>query len=307
MSNPVKDKELKRIANLALFARVVQTGGVSACAASLGLERTTVSRRLGALERELGVTLLDRTPKRVTLTGAGKRCFEKCEVMLDAAAGAQRAATVGKSVVNPEPIVVGAPPDLFDSYLDARLSEFEEEHPHVLIERYPVVEMSEHAFDVSDIVVFWESLRNQGAVSSRLSGARQSVYASPEYLAQYGAVNSPFDLDKHRCIIQSPDGGKEVWRFEDGTEQIEKSVKGRYVMSGLLQVREATLAGLGLSRLPDYLCRTHCEAGRLVKVLTEYRCAARDLYLTSRKQMTSKPRATTLRIYLEDSFLTRRL
>ena len=70
--------ELKQVADLALFAKIVQTGGISRCAADLGMERTTISRRLSTLERSLGVKLLHRTPKRMVVTDAGRRCRRKC-------------------------------------------------------------------------------------------------------------------------------------------------------------------------------------------------------------------------------------
>ena len=102
--------ELKQVADLALFAKIVQTGGITRCAADLGLERTTISRRLGSLEQTLGVKLLDRTPKHITVTDAGQRCLEQCEILLESAANAQSLATIGAIVVNNSPIVVGAPP-----------------------------------------------------------------------------------------------------------------------------------------------------------------------------------------------------
>ena len=71
--------ELRQVADLALFAKIVQTGGISRCAADLGMERTTISRRLGALERALGVKLLDRTPKHIAVTDAGRRCGSRAD------------------------------------------------------------------------------------------------------------------------------------------------------------------------------------------------------------------------------------
>jgi DNA-binding transcriptional LysR family regulator len=81
--------ELKQVADLALFAKIVQTGGISKCAADLGMERTTISRRLGSLERQLGVKLLDRTPKYIAVTDAGRRCLEQCEMLLESAQNAE--------------------------------------------------------------------------------------------------------------------------------------------------------------------------------------------------------------------------
>lgn len=94
--------ELKQVADLALFAKIVQTGGISRCAADLGMERTTISRRLGSLERSLGVRLLDRSPKHIAVTEAGRRCLEQCEQLLESARNAQSLATMGSiSVMTP--------------------------------------------------------------------------------------------------------------------------------------------------------------------------------------------------------------
>ena len=86
--------ELQQVANLALFAKIVQTGGISRCAAELGMERTTISRRLGTLERTLGVKLLDRSPKHIAVTDAGRRCLKQCERVLESAQNAQSLATI---------------------------------------------------------------------------------------------------------------------------------------------------------------------------------------------------------------------
>ena len=106
--------ELRQVADLALFAKIVETGGISRCAADLGMERTTISRRLGTLERALGVKLLDRTPKYIVVTEAGRRCLEQCEQLLEAAQNAHSLATVGAMISNTAPIVVGAPPDIIE-------------------------------------------------------------------------------------------------------------------------------------------------------------------------------------------------
>ena len=87
--------ELKQVADLALFAKIVQTGGISRCAADLGMERTTISRRLGTLEKTLGVKLLHRSPKHIAVTEAGRRCLEHCELLLESAQIAQSLATIG--------------------------------------------------------------------------------------------------------------------------------------------------------------------------------------------------------------------
>lgn len=89
-------EELKQVADFALFAKIVQTGGISRCARELGMERTSVSRRLKILERNLGVKLLDRTPRIMVLTEAGRRCLKQCEKLLEASQNAYVLATLSQ-------------------------------------------------------------------------------------------------------------------------------------------------------------------------------------------------------------------
>jgi len=86
--------ELRQVADLALFAKIVQAGGITRCAADLGMERTTISRRLGTLEKTLGVKLLDRSPKHIAVTEAGRRCLKQCEKLLESAQNARSLATI---------------------------------------------------------------------------------------------------------------------------------------------------------------------------------------------------------------------
>ena len=129
--------ELRQVADMALFAKIVQTGGISRCAEDLGIERTTVSRRLGALEKSLGVRLLDRSPKHLSVTDAGRRCLEQCEMLLESSRNAHSLATSGEIVASSTPLVVGAPPDIIDRYLERLLAEFEELNPGIEVERRP--------------------------------------------------------------------------------------------------------------------------------------------------------------------------
>lgn len=87
--------ELKRIADFALFAHVVEAGTITQCAKRLGLERTTVSRRISGLEAQLGKPLLHRTTRRVSLTDAGRRCYEQCAAILQSARNARVLAMIG--------------------------------------------------------------------------------------------------------------------------------------------------------------------------------------------------------------------
>lgn len=294
--------ELKQLADLALFAKIVQTGGISRCAADLGMERTTVSRRLGTLERTLGVKLLDRTPKHIAVTEAGRRCLEQCELLLESAQNAQSLATIGSIIANTAPIVIGAPPDLFDRYLEPKLSEFESDNPGVKIERKPVTVWTDEAVEAVDIgIALAPVIANSGWVNT-VACVRQSIFASKEYKSKHAEVTSPFDLEEHDCIVEHSDSERHTWRFERNNKVTTVTVNAKYVVGSLLEAREAVLAGLGICRLPQYLCEPYLRSGRMVDLTPEVASAGRDVVVISPRQRKRKTGATALRMHLESAF-----
>jgi DNA-binding transcriptional LysR family regulator len=294
--------ELKQVADLALFAKIVQTGGISKCAADLGMERTTISRRLGSLEKQLGVKLLYRTPRHMAVTDAGRRCLEHCEMLLESAQNAQSLATVGAIVADTSPIVVGAPADIIDRYLDERLVRYESENPMVRVERKPVSVWTEDAVDSVDIGIALSPVTVSSGWVNTVGQVRQSIYASAEYVANHGVIRSPLDLEQHDCIVEAADGDMYSWRFGRNEKLSTISVKPKYVVSGLLEAREATLAGLGISRLPQYLCKPYLSSGSLVDLTPDIESAGRDVVVISPRVRQRKTGTAALRMHLEAAF-----
>ena len=316
--------ELKQVADLALFAKIVQTGGISRCAADLGMERTTISRRLGSLERALGVRLLDRTPKHIAVTDAGRRCLEQCEILLESAQNAQSLATIGAIIANKAPVVVGAPPDIIDRYLEPRLKGFEADNPGLLIDRKPVTVWTEEAdpatttlyhasgydprgrttevFESVDIGIALAPVSIVGGWTNTIAYVRQSIFASAEYAAANETVRSPFDLEKHDCIVDTTDRETHSWRFGRDDKVTTVTVNAKYAVSGLLEAREATLAGLGIARLPQYLCEPYLRTGRLVDLTPDIESAGREVIVISPRQRQRKTGTAALRMHLESAF-----
>jgi len=294
--------ELKQVADLALFAKIVQTGGISRCAADLGMERTTISRRLGTLERALGVKLLDRSPKHIAVTDAGRRCLEQCEMLLESAQNAQSLATIGSIIENTAPLIIGAPPDIIDRYLEPRLAAFESDNSGIRIERRPITLWTEKAIESVDLGITLAPLNIAGGWTNTIAYVRQSVFASTEYVNQNSPVVSPFDLEAHDCITESSDSDRHSWRFERDEKVTTVTIKGKYVVSSLLEARETTLAGLGICRLPQYLCDPYLRSGRLVDLMPDTKSTGRDVIVISPRQRQRKTGTAALRMYLEAAF-----
>ena len=294
--------ELKQVADLALFAKIVQTGGISRCANDLGMERTTISRRLGTLEKTLGVKLLDRSPKHIAVTDAGRRCLEQCEQLLESAQNAHSLATIGSIIANTAPLIIGAPPDIIDRYLEPRLLAFESENAGIRIERRPVTIWTEEAIESVDLGITLAPLTIASGWTNTIAYVRQSIFASTDYANQHAPVVSPFDLEAHDCIVENSDSERHSWRFERNEKVTTVTVNSKYVVSSLLEAREATLAGLGISRLPQYLCEPYLRSGRLVDLMPETESTARDVIVISPRQRQRKTGTAALRMYLEAAF-----
>lgn len=294
--------ELKQVADLALFAKIVQTGGISRCADDLGMERTTISRRLGSLERSLGVRLLDRTPKHIAVTEAGRRCLEQCELLLESAMNAQALAIAGTIEADSAPIVVGAPPDIIEHYLETRLREFQSAHPAAVIERRPVSSWNEATLDQVDLGIALAPVRLANGWTSAVGCVRQSVYASTDFAERHGTISSPFDLTGCDCIVEHAESQRRSWQFGNGAGHMTVSITPKYVVSSLLEAREAVLAGLGICRLPSYLCEPYLNAGRLVDLLPGTPAEGRDVVVISPRQRKMKAGTTALRMHLEAAF-----
>ncbi len=294
--------ELKQVADLALFAKIVQTGGISRCAADLGMERTTISRRLGTLERSLGVKLLDRSPKHISVTDAGRRCLEQCEQLLESARNAQSLARIGSIIANTAPIVIGAPPDIIDRYLEPVLSAFEAENLGIKIERRPVTIWDENAVESVDLGITLAPARISGGWTNTIAYVRQSIFASTDYIHDHDLVLTPFDLESHDCIVESSDSDRHSWRFEQGGQVMTVTVAAKYVVTSLLEAREATLAGLGICRLPQYLCEPYLKSGKLIDLMPDTMSNSRDVIVISPRQRQRKTGTSALRMYLESAF-----
>ncbi len=291
--------ELKQITNLALFAKVVQTGGISRCATDLGVERTTVSRRIGELEKRLGVKLLTRSPKAVAVTEAGRLCFNQCEQILEIAKSAETAATRGRSVVNADPIVLGSPPDIIEHLLGSAVADFEADHPSSSIVCRPTFGDANGLSDEIDISISWNSLNPTDYLVSRIGEFDQAAYASVDYISRRGVPQSPDDLHQHTRIEVNSTCRRNAWRFVRDGFNYTLPAHADIEVANMLDGVSSTLAGLGVCLLPKVLCERHTDTGRLVRVLPDYKVAPRELFLVAPRQASHKPRVTTLRIFLE--------
>lgn len=254
------------------FAEVAERGGFAAAGRALGIPKSRLSRRVSELEAQLGLRLLQRTTRKLSLTAVGEAYLRHCQ---DLRAAAQAAFDTVAQVQN-EPrgtIHVSCPVTLAQTVLAELVPDFLARHPQVRVEMQVsnrVVNLVEEGIDVALRVR--PTLDDSGSmVVKRLDLARQILVASPELLARQGTPTTLEDLARLDSIAMSATEGRSTLRLvgEGGREQTVQH-NPRYVVDDLLTLKFAALAGTGMCWLPDYLCQDKLRAGRLVHLLPDW-------------------------------------
>ncbi len=254
------------------FAEVVERGGFAAAGRALGLPKSRLSRRVALLEAQLGVRLLQRTTRKLSLTKVGETYLQHCQAVREAAQAAQdvihqvQTAPCGT-------LRISCPVTLAQTVLGELMPEFLQRHPLVRVEMQVTnraVHVVEEGIDVALRVR--SSLDESGSlVVKRLDIARQVLVASPALLQRQGNPQNLADLLRMDSIAMSAPEGRATWHLSgpNGAEQVLHH-QPRYVADDLLTLKFAALAGTGICWLPDYLCHEELRAGRLLQVLPEW-------------------------------------
>lgn len=262
--------------DIGLFVQVVRHGSFSETGRRLGVPPNTVSRRIQQLEARLGVRLMQRSTRRLTLTAAGRTFHDTCAPAVDGLQQATEELIAGSRT--PSGVVrVALPADWFDFYEMAWVSQFLDAYPGVQLDFV----LSDATIDLIaegiDVAFRGGTTRNPDYVVRQLSSGSTGLAASPAYLAARGAPATLNDLTQHDCVTASRFRGPVTWRLQgpDGVEE-EVGVTGRCMANTAQALRRATLAGLGIALLPR-VTDADIAAGRLVPVLPQYRRANQNL------------------------------
>jgi len=256
---------------LAVFVALVRAGSFTAAAEQLGLTKAMVSQHLAKLERELGVTLLLRSTRRMSLTEAGTRFHADCARLLaDAEAAIER---VGSSRDTPSGTLrLTTSTDYGMAVVAPALASFCQLHPQVQVDLAIGDRISDLIAERFDLAIRLGWLRDSSMHATRLGSFRQLVVAAPAYLSVHGMPRRPEDLAAHGWIAMSVLATPLRWTFVSGSGH-RRSVRMRQVAqaNNAAAVRAMVLAGAGVAVLPDYLAEEDIRSWRLVVLLAQYR------------------------------------
>jgi DNA-binding transcriptional LysR family regulator len=258
--------------DMVFFAEVAERGGFAAASRTLGVPKSRLSRRVADLEAQLGVQLMQRSTRRLSLTPAGEIFLKHCAAMRDAAQAAAEA--VAQIQTEPSGTVrLSCPVTLAHSSVGPLLPEFMQRYPQVRVEMRvinrpidPVEEGVDLALRVRPVIEDSATL-----VARNLGISRGLLVASPRLLERQGPVLTPADLGRLDTVAMSSGDGRANWRLEGpGGKVVVHTHAPRYVADDLQTLQYAVVQGTGASVLPDYMCRPDLDSGALVELLPEW-------------------------------------
>jgi DNA-binding transcriptional LysR family regulator len=284
-----------------VFRRVVELGRFSAAARDQKLSNAAVSKEVAALEDHLGATLLHRTTRRLSLTSLGREYYARCVQVLDQLEEAERSVAASPfagtlrvnvpmsfGLLHVAPLIPAALKRWPELALDVRFTD----------RMVGVVE------EGADIVVRIASELPDAAtlLVRRLARSRRVLCASPAYLSAHGEPKSIEDLAGHECLVYSGDRAAGQWVFRGSDGPARFWARGRLLVDNSIVIREALLAGLGISLLPAFYVGAELASGKLRAILTRFEPKPVIIHALANRSRQPTPRARAFVDFLRERF-----
>jgi len=261
------------------FCRTVETGNLSRAADNMHITKSVASRRIQALEDDLGVRLLSRTTRGVTPTDEGLRFYEQAVRILDELAEA-RQNLAGEDGMLRGRLRMTAPRAFTDIILRRALGDFLADNPKLEME----IDLADSRVDIAragyDLAVrIARQLDDTSLIAKKLCTINNDCVASPDYLAAAGIPVQPEDLSKHQCIYYSHLAASTQWQFQTQTGPKSVRVTGSFATNSGIMQREAALRGQGISVLPRFFIHDQVQSGELVRLMPSTPPVSSGLYV----------------------------
>lgn len=259
------------------FVESVKQGGLGSAARSLGISRTLVTRNIQALETELGVRLMNRTTRSLSLTEAGQKYFHFCEEILTRIGEMDRQVSAEAAQARGELSVLA--PTWMQASATRLLVAFAKTYPDIrprLI--FGGIAQTAYGFleQGCEIALTPRQIPDSRILARKIADIPYCLCASPAYLQTAAPLDHPGDLTGHRTLVQH---NHFSWTFEHNEREERTQPKPALSASTFLALREAALEGLGIGLLPEALVRVDIAAGRLRQLLPDWRPHGETLYV----------------------------
>lgn len=277
-----------------IFAKVVEAKGFSAAGRLLAIPKTTVSKKVSDLEASLGIRLLNRTTRHISLTEAGTRVYAHCVAALRHLDAAQREADALQH--QPEGLLtIAAPGAIGVPFVLPALTAFMERYPAVQVTLLSMNELADLDRDRIDVMIWAGGAMPPGHAVRLVARVDIALYASSSYVARNGAPTAPQELAGHRAVAVTPSiggGSRFVWRLQRATTTIEvtPSAQPRFRSNDPNAVLSAVAAGYGIAGLPTRLVDHLAEGRSFVPILPDWRISPIEISALFRDASSLKTR-----------------
>ncbi|GAA5213570.1 LysR family transcriptional regulator [Corallincola platygyrae] len=254
------------IEHLKLFVRLAATNNISQAGAELGLSPAVSSAHISKLENSLGVRLVHRSTRKVSLTEEGQAFLPHAEEVLSSVDAARAAVGAGKASPSGT-LRVTAPASFGRMHLVPALKGFQEKYPDLSIDLRltdTIIDMVEGGFDIA---IRDSALKDSSLIARNLAPDRRIICASPEYLEKHGAPQTPDDLYQHNCVHLV---GLDSWTFDTPNGHKVIKAQGKLRTDHGEAVRDACASGMGITLCATWIVYEHLKRGEIVPVLTDY-------------------------------------
>jgi DNA-binding transcriptional LysR family regulator len=290
-----------RFLALQLFVRVARTGSFSAVARETGYSQPSVSRIVNELEKRVGVSLLLRSTRAVTLTEAGSDYLARAESILAELEEADHAARGTGELRGLLRVAMSS--SMAARTVLPRLAHFTAPHPALRVEFVLTDERQDLVNESIDLAVrIGPLVDSTGAVARKIGVVQRVIVASPAYLRSAGTPRKPAELRSHALIVGPAARTQEAWTFSKDGHTATVRAEGRFVINGNEAVIAAAVAGLGIASSGLLAFRHELEHGTLVRVLPDWQMGSADVHVVLPAGRSAKPSARAFAQFMASEF-----
>ncbi|AIF48807.1 LysR family transcriptional regulator [Dyella japonica] len=271
--------------DMALFVEVVKARGFRGAAEATGVPNSTLSRRIGALEKAIGLRLLHRTTRKVELTEAGQVYFERCKRIVDEARLAHE--QLGDMLAQPSGVLrVSMPVDFATIYMAPLIAEFAAKYPGITFDFDVTPRQVDLVREPYDVAIRMGEPESSNLIARPLASLSTRLFASPRYLERAGTPVEPQELEAHEClnILKAS-----TWMLHRKTESIQVATRSRFTINSVGLIRSLAAQGMGILLVPEKVVVDDLATGRLVPVLPAWRGQSTSVHaLTETRLLPAK-------------------
>jgi len=292
---------LDKLNNMQVFCRIIELGTFSAVANEMNVSPMMVSKYMAQLEKSLGVTLLNRTTRRISLTEAGENYYQGCKQLLeDMHELDEKIQQLGHSVTGT--LKISAPIDFGGLYMVPAIEAYQKQYPEVKVLMSldnSSVNLSQGKYDIAMLVT---NTLDLGVVAKKIAETKLCTYAAPSYLKKFGIPEQPDDLLKHRCLHYIDTPHREKWVFSKDDKTIKIKLDWHFASNNGRALCQAAALGMGIVQAPMLSVANDLRDGKLIEILKDYRITTLPIYATYQKRKFSPGKVTTFIDFLTSHF-----